>query len=788
MSDNTEKLSALDRFAVVFTDLMIRLRWLVILAALGGTAWFALGFKDLQYSNNYRVFFSKENPELNAFDEFQQVYSKNDNIFFVLVPKDGSNAFTRDTLKAVQEITEEGWKAPFAQRVDSITNFQNTHAEGDDLIVEDLVGDLDELSDDEIAAKEKIAEAEPLLYGALLSKDRKAVAVNVVFNYPEISLNEVPQAVAYARALRDKIEAEHPGIDVFLSGTTMLNTAFSEASVDDYKLLIPAMFLIISLATVVAVRSLGATLSILLIVGLSCVVAMGWAGYSGIKLAGPSPSSPIVILTLAIADSIHILIATRKGMRSGLAKRAALIEAMRINFLAVLLTSITTIVGFLTLNFSDSPPFRDLGNISAVGIAAAWVFSVTLLPALVAVVPLRVKVVEREAERKPLVAYFGDFVADHARVLMVLTGLAGAVLIAQIPKIQLSDNFRTYFDQRIEFRRDTDRVVDHFGFNFVEFNIPAGGPGDVTDPEFLKRLDAFALWVREQPNVTHVFSMSDIMKRLNRNLNADDPAFYRLPEDRELAAQYLLLFELSLPYGLDLTDRIDIDKSRTRVTATLSGNARTPEIRKFLADAKAWFAVNAPQNAGPATGANVMFTFIAKRNIESMIQGTFVAIAAIGLIMIIALRSLSMGLLSLVPNSLPIAGAFGVWALLVGEVGFSVATIASISLGIVIDDTIHFMTKFMRSVREGGLSPRDAVKASFEQVGVPLLINTVILAAGFGVIYFSAFKILSEMGLLTSITIVLALVFDFLFLPGLLLMTAGTGWAKTASKGARNAT
>jgi predicted RND superfamily exporter protein len=170
-----------------------------------------------------------------------------------------------------------------------------------------------------------------------------------------------------------------------------------------------------------------------------------------------------------------------------------------------------------------------------------------------------------------------------------------------------------------------------------------------------------------------------------------------------------------------------------------------------------------------------------------MISGTFVAIGAIGLIMVIALRSLAMGLLSLLPNSLPIAASFGVWALLVGEVGFSVSTIASISLGIVIDDTIHFMTKYMRSIREGGLTPRDAVRASFEQVGVPLLINTVILTAGFGVLAFSAFKILAEMGMLTSITIVLALVFDFLFLPGLLLHAAGAGWAKSSAKGAADA-
>lgn len=771
---STMRRNALDGFAVGFTDLMIRLRWLVVAAALAAGGYAALGFGKLQYSNNYRVFFSKENPELKAFEEFQAVFSKNDNIVFILIPKDGEKAFARRTLQAAHEITEASWKAPFAQRVDSITNFQRTYAVGDDLIVEDLVGDPSALSDEELAEREDIARAEPILFGALLARDGGAVAVNVVFNFPEKALDEVPEAVAFARGLKEKIEAEFPGLDVVLSGTTMLNVAFAEAAVADYGLLLPLMFVIIVAATAAAVRSLGATAAVLLVVTLSCVAAMGWAGYAGLKLAGPAPSAPIVILTLAIADSIHVLMGARRGMRAGMTKRAAIIESMRVNFLALFLTSVTTIVGFLTLNFSDSPPFRDLGNISAVGIAAAWVFSVTLLPALIAILPFKVPAAPPGAAGgESFFARFGGFVADRARLFMIVSGAAAAALIALIPRLEVSDNFRTYFDRRIEFRRDTDIATEHFGFYFVEFTLPAGGPDMVTDPEFLRRLEAFSEFLRAEPRVTHVFTVSDIMKRLNRNMNGDDPDFYRLPEERELASQYLLLFELSLPYGLDLTDRINIDKSATRVTATLSGDATTPEIRKFLKDAKAWFAANAPENAGAATGANVMFTFIAKRNIESMISGTIVAIAAIGAIMILALRSLKMGLLSLVPNSLPIAAGFGLWAILVGHIGFSVATIASISLGIVIDDTVHFMTKYMRSVREGGLSPRDAVKAAFEQVGAPLVINTAILSAGFGVIYFSAFKILSEMGLLTSITIVLALLFDFLLLPGLLMLAAG---------------
>ncbi|MHA7872202.1 MAG: efflux RND transporter permease subunit, partial [Hyphococcus sp.] len=611
----------------------------------------------------------------------------------------------------------------------------------------------------------------PILNNQLLTPDAGVTAVNVILTYPEESLTEVPEAAAAARALRAEILETYPQFDIYLTGTSMLNNAFGEAIRADFKTLIPLMIGIIIITTIIAVRSVSATFSTLFLVILSTMFAMGWAGSVGIQLAGPSPSSVIVILTLAIADSIHILMSARSAMRSGMSQREAIIESIRINFLAVSITSLTTIVGFLSLNFSDSPPFHDFGNISAVGILAAWGLSLTFLPAMLSLVPLRVKEIADEDRTHPM-RNFANFVIAHNRKLFVITSAAAVALISTIPTIELSDQFRKYFDQRIEFRSDTDAVIEHFGFYPMEFSVKAGEPGRVSDPAYLQQLEAFTEWLRAHPSVVHVYSVADIMKRLNKNLNGDDPDFYRLPEDRELSAQYLLLFELSLPYGLDLNDRINIDKSSTRVTATLDGEISTKEIRQFLKDSKTWFDQNAPEIEGPATGPQVMFTFIAQRNVQSMVTGTSIAIVLIAFIMMASLRSVSMGLLSMAPNGLPILSAFGVWAILVGEVGFSVAAVASLSLGIVIDDTVHFLTKYMRARREKGLSAEDSIRYAFETVGAAIVFNTIILLAGFLVLTLSAFKINMELGMLTSLTIALALVLDFLLLPGLLLMTA----------------
>ena len=760
---------AIDRFASALTRGVMKWRWLVVIAAILASVAIGSGGRYLEFANNYRVFFSDENPELTAFEDLQATYTKNDNFLFVLEPADG-NAFSATTLSAVEQLTEQSWKIPYAIRVDSVTNFQHTYGVEDDLIVEDLFKNPDAMTTGELERRGAIALDEPLLRSQLVTEAGSAVAVNVVLQYPEQSLMEVPKAVGFARDLRAQIEAAFPDINVSLTGVSMLNNAFAETGTADLGSLVPMMFAVILLLTYLIIRSASATFATFAVILFSSMIGMGWAGYMGIKLTPISGSAPIIILTLAIADSIHILISLRTAMREGMAKEEALVEAVRLNFLPVTITSLTTIIGFLALNFSDSPPFWHLGNITAVGILAAWALSLTLLPALIRILPFKPKAIEGPDRGQIVMGRLADFVIANPRRLIIGVGGAALLLMTFIPRIELNDQWTRYFDDRVEFRQETDQAVKSFGMYPIEFSVPAETSGGISEPEYLEYLEEFTEFLRDQPVVTHVYSFADIMKRLNKNLHGDDQSWYSIPQDRALSAQYLLLYELSLPYGLDLNDRINIDKSATRVTATL-GDADSIETRAFLDATDAWMATNLPNwmQAKP-TSAQVMFTYIAERNIQNMIAGTLIAIAAIAVILMLSLRSFGLGLLSLIPNGMPILATFGAWALLVGEVGFSVATVASISLGIIVDDTVHLLSKYVRARSERGGTAADAIRYAFQSVGVALVVNTVILAVGFMVLLASSFKVNVDMGMLTAISIVFALILDFLFLPALLLM------------------
>jgi predicted RND superfamily exporter protein len=731
----------------------------------------ASGLRHLEFSNNYRVFFSPENPELVAFEDFQATYTKNDNIQFVVKPAAGE-PFDSRVASAIEQLTEEAWQIPYATRVDSVTNFQHSWADGDDLTVEDLIRDAETLSPEVLAEKKAVALAEPLLFGNLVARDAQTVGVNVTLQYPEESLLEVPAAAKHARELAQRLTEKHPDLRIAISGVSMLNNAFAESGQQDMFSLVPLMFLLMVVVMILALRSVAGTVVTFVVITLSTFGALGLGGMLGIVLSPISASAPIIILTLAIADSIHVIVTALGLLGEGRSKREALTESLRVNVLPVTLTSITTIVGFLSLNFSDSPPYWHLGNLTAMGIAFAWALSLTVLPAGLMLLP--VKAVARKTSNgrieRTLDGLAGVIIARPGRVFAVGAALT-VIALAFLPRIELNDEFVKYFDERVEFRRDADFAADNLnGIYLIEYSLESGEAGGINEPRYLRDLDGFTDWLREQPEVTHVFSYADVIKRLNRNLHADDPAWQRLPEDKELAAQYLLLYELSLPYGLDLNDRINIDKSATRVTATLD-NVSTVETRAFLDRTDAWMAghLQADFSAEP-TGAQVMFSYISQRNVESMLAGNVFAVVIVAALIALALGSLRFGLLSILPNALPILVTFGLWGLFVGQVGMAAATVSATALGIVVDDTVHLLTKYLRARREAGLSPAEAVRYAFRTVGRAILTTTVILSLGFALLTFSTFRINSQMGLLTSIAIVVAVVMDLVFLPALLLL------------------
>lgn len=750
---------------------ILRYRWAILALSLGLVAAAMTGAGRLRFSDDYRAFFSSSNPQLESYEAIQNIYTRADNILVAIEPVHGGTVLTPSIMAAIGDLTESAWQVPYARRVDSMTNFQHTRAEGDELIVEDLVSDAAGWSVADIEAAGRVAVSEPLLRDRLIAADGGSAGVNITLQLPGEAPTETIEAVAAVRELAARIERDHPEVRTHLTGLSMLNHSFSESAERDMRTLVPLMLAGIALLMGVLLRSALATGAAMVVLMLSAGTAMGLAGWAGIAITPPSSVAPTMILTIAIADAIHLLVTMFASMRDGLSRDDALVESLRVNLQPVFLTSLTTAIGFLSLNFSDAPPFRDLGNITAAGVAAAFVLSVLFLPALIAVLPVRAS--KAGARAGGWQDRLAGFVISRRRVLLAssaLVVLAGGFLVT---RNELNDQFVRYFGERLSFRQDTEYVMENLtGLYQVEFSLSAGESGGIVDPRYLARLDDFAAWWETQPSVVQVQSLAPTMKRINRSMHGDDPAWYRLPEGRELAAQYLLLYELSLPYGLDLNDQINVDQSATRFTVTLT-DITAREIRDAAAAGEAWLRDNTPEAMhAVAASPAVMFAHISGRNIRSMLFGTALAFILVSATLVIALRSPKYGLLSLLPNIVPAIVAFGLWGLLVGQVNVALSVVTAMTFGIVVDDSIHFLSKYLRARREHGYDSAEAIRYTFRNVGSALLFTSLILAGGFLVLATSQFDLNGGMGKLTAITIVVALLADFFMLPALLMAVA----------------
>jgi len=753
----------------VLGKILLLYRWWVIVLTLLLVSLAGSGIRNLQFNDDTRVWFGKDNPQLLAFEELEHTYTKSDNVYIAVEPKNG-DVFTQTTLAAIEDITRRGWQVPHSNRVDSITNFQYTHADNDLFIVNDLVENAFSLTKDDLGRIRRIALSEPSLVDRLLSPNGDVAAININILRPAKSTDELARISTYSEKMVVELRQLYPGINFYLSGGIIFDDAFVDATRGDINALIPVMLILMVLISTILLRSVFGAIVIFLVISLSTVVAMGLAGYFGIYLNPASGTAPVVILTLAIADSIHILITMFNKIRHGDTRHDAIIYSMTKNLRPVFITSTTTVIGFLTMNFSDAPPFHDLGNIVALGVTAAFILSVTFLPAMMSVLPLGN--VKDHGIDNLTYQYFANVIFANKRPILWSTLGAGIICSTGIAQIELDDNFIQYLDERFDVRRASDFIQDRLtGFDYIDYSLKAGESDGINSPDYLATLESFAQWYRQQPGVVHVNTFTDIVKQLNKNMHNDEPDQYRLPTRQDLSAQYLLLYEMSLPYGLDLNNRINVDKSATRFSVILKYRS-SKQLRETDERARQWLKANAP----PAmfthgSGLSIMFAHISKRNIDSMLLASLLALLLISLSLMIAFRSFKIGLISLAPNILPAFMMFGIWGIVVGQVGLAAAVVVTLTLGIVVDDTVHFLSNYLHARRFHKMDAYNGVRYALSSVGTALWSTTVILVVGFSVLIFSGYKVNSEMGLLTMITISLALILDFVFLPVLLILT-----------------
>jgi len=731
-----------------------------------------VGIKDLRISAETRVLAGPHNPVRLELERFEQRFAQNNNLLFVVTLGE-SSVYSDEGLRAIDEITQRAWRLPYANRVDSITNFPLIESSADSFGVTSMQDrGLPETQAARRAFRAEI-EAEPWAGGLLVNDAGDVAAVNVLFVLPPEATSEIAEIMGAVRALTSDVQSNSPIAEIHVTGNVALMNAFADSARRDIQWLIPASLLLVVLIAYAFIRDVwlvSAVAVYLFLCSLGAMGAAGWAGHylnaSGVYTLNPATvGGPIVIMTLGLASIIHFISSIQTARAQSRSVPDAVDHALAENRFPITVTILTTAFGFISMNAAASPPLRELGNIVVVGLIIALALALYGMPAVLRHLPIR----EREIPSRRWLSAIIAWVIDRKGLVIFVTIGICAVAATGISRIKLDDDFIRYFDQSFDYRVASDIAEDRLtGLNLLEFAVEAGEDHGINSPEYMGLLDDFAVWLREQPGVVHVTSLSDKLRQIHHALEPD-AAPGEMPESRALIAQYFLLFELSLPPGNDIADRINADRSATRLTAAMR-HVTSADIRALNERAIEWLAENSPveEQAG-GRSINYFFAALSIENIRSMIGGTVLALVLISFIVLIALQDVRLGAISLVSNVLPLVVGFGIWGYLVGKVGIPSSAVAAMTFGIVVDDTIHLLLRFKRA-RAAGFETEAAMKIAFVDVGRAVVITSLALTGGFLLLTFSGFEINASLGLFIGIIVVCALLIVLTLVPALVML------------------
>lgn len=748
---------------------LVRFRGWLFLASIVLTVGLLAGLGHLKLESGMRLLFPANDPHLQAYDAMQEEYIKSDSVFLLVGKKSGESIFDVEALSAIEALTEKSWRLPYSLRVDSLSNFQHTRAENDQLTVRPLVEQANKLSPADMEAVRGTALRSRELVHSLVDPEGTVGGVLITFNLPEAagqSSQAIKEIMGAVLAMKQDVEQAAPGVDIYVQGKIPFDYTFLQLSEMDGAFLVPVMYLVIGLVIFLSVRSFSAVIVTFSVITFTLLAVLGLLGHLGIPLNQVTVTAPTIFMTLAVCDSVHLYNVFLRNYRNGMDKRSAIEHSLEKNLVPVFLTSLTTAIGFWGMNFADSPPFRQLGTITTIGVVFALVFSLFLVPALAVVLPTRAgKKQVTWTGFAPMLARWG---VSRSGVTLSLTALVTLLSVYGVSRLLVDDDAISYFKEKVPFHVAADYMEAHLpGFEVLEYSVETGTPAGVNDPAFLRSVDAFVAWLESQPEVTFAGAYSKVVKRLNETMHNDEKAWYVIPQTREEAAQLMLLYELSLPFGLDLNNQINFDRSAVRVTVKVK-DIRAEELLRLHERIEQQAQAQLKEYGFKAGSLSLMFAHYGLANIASMLWGSISVLLVVSLILVFAFKSLRTGFISLVPNLFPALIIFGLWGYFVGHVNVSAAIIFSITLGIIVDDTIHITAHFMDQLK-AGTDVVSALERTMIQVGPSVISTSAILAAGFSVFVVSDFMVTVYTGVMVSGTIIAALLFDVMVLPALLM-------------------
>ena len=751
-----------------FAKLLIKYRYLSIGLVLIAVCLLATGLTKLTFNPDLETYFPEGHPAVIRYNEIDDMFIPTDNLIIAVHSNEGT-LFNGDSLKVIEELTKKSWTIPYSVRVDSLTNYSYVKSVNDDLIVEPFIEEAEKKSIEFFEKRENLVTGEDIIYKSLISEDKKTSVVSIIVDPPGPNKEDQnSELINYILGFIEPIKESNENLDIRLLGNPYLDYISPRIVKAEMPVVMPLMLLLIFFIVFLMIRSYVAVLATFVVILMSLIATFGSIGILDNPLNQMVTTIPILIITLALADCIHLFSIYFQNRVKGISSKESMEKSLEMNIQPLFLTTISTCIGFLCLNFIEVAPLRDFGNAVAIGIGFAFIFTIFFIAPIVSF--FEVKTASKVTKQTRFSTSVGSFILKNGNKLIFSSTSISFLILLCIPMNELDENpTQMYAEGFTSFSSDTLWLDEKLSVTFPVNFLATNEEGQVSDPDFLKILDKFSVWLEEREQVNHVTSLANNMKNLNKSMHGDDPEWKKIPENADLSAQYLFFYEMSLPMGLDLNSSISQDRKSTKISATLKDMSAN-EFKEFNNEVLGYLRQNNLENMiSEPSSFRVIFTYMVEAIVNSLLYGLFIGILLITLIIGLFFRSYLLPALSIFPNILPIGMGFGLWGLFVGDVGFMVAVGMGSTLGVIIDFTVHFLSKYELARKEFKKSVEESVIYSFETVGFALIIMTVVLALGFSVLNLVTFIPIQDFAKFSVICFIGGLIINFLFLPNLLM-------------------
>lgn len=728
-----------------------------------------MGLGRMTANFTHTAFFKKTDPKLQRFDAFERRFGNDDAV--VVVVHSPSGIFDAESAQVMRDVTQEMWKVAEVIRVDSIANFQWVHAKNDDIEIEPLLPRQGALSPELLAERKAIALKHEILPGYLISTDATTAVVYARLKPGIDAPPDAPRITKETQAVVDKLKrGDH---SFYLTGGPILTNAFHSSSEKDLSMLVPLLLLMVATLLIATFRSVGGVVLPFIVMITTVLVALAFSGWLGLEMSSPTFSIPQVLIAVCVAEAVHLLVSFYRARKANMSRRDAATYTLRKNFMPTLLTASTTAFGFFSFISANMPPIENFGVLCGIGTALSWVITYSVVGPLMVLWPGKeattgaIDVEDSLQEPTARSRAFIGFIERYrwATVVGFIVLCGGSAWLAS--KNIVNSNPYEYFREGLPVRVAQQFVLKNLsGVGSFEVVVDAGREDGIKEPAFLAKVEQLEKSMLTIPGINRAVSIVDILRQMNRALNGGGDEYYKLPETSQGVAQELLLYTMGLPQGMDVNDRITIRNDALRVTlvSTITdSNEAVAAAEQIERSAKA-LGLNAH-----VTGKMMLYQGMNGHVVQSFTGSLGSAMLLIGLVMVFSFRSIKLGIISMIPNIVPLVVGGAVLYFLTGTLDIGTVMVASVALGIAVDDTIHILTHFNHH-KADGMTTRRALECLVAHAGPAMLATNVILVMGFSTLALGDFMPNVYFGILTAIILTIGLATDMVLLPAILMI------------------